>query len=150
MTTARSMPMSRADLDSLLNGLLPFAQEMLKRYGEFYPFAQAVTSEGEMVALATYTGDEHPPSQQVIEELVTALRADAVEGRYRATGICFDVRVMPPNGAPKTDAVVIALEHAAGESIEVYLPYRKKRFGRITYGELFARAAAPRIFAVPP
>ena len=50
--------MSRADLDNLLNSLLPFAQQMLKRYGEFYPFARVLTAEGEIAAVAAYTGDE--------------------------------------------------------------------------------------------
>jgi hypothetical protein len=139
--------MSRADLDRLLNALLPFAQEMLKKHGEFYPFAMALTSEGELIAVTTYTGGENPPSQQVIDELITALRADAQQGRYRATGICFDVRVLPPNGTEKSDAVAVVLEHEKGEAVQVFLPYGKKLFGRIAYGDLFATAATSRIFA---
>src|SRR3954447_24475506 len=121
---------------------------MLKRYGEFYPFARVLTAEGEIAAVAAYTGDEHPPSQVVIDELVAALRGEAGEGRLRATGICFDARVLPPGGIDKTDAVAVRLEHVDGEAVQVFLPYRKKPFRRIVCGELFATAAAAQIFSV--
>jgi hypothetical protein len=35
--------MSRPDLGSLLNVLLPFAREMLAKHGEFFPFAAAMS-----------------------------------------------------------------------------------------------------------
>jgi hypothetical protein len=138
---------NRAELDSLLDGLLRFAQQMQQKHGEFYPFAQAMTREGQVEAVATYSGDERPLSQHVIDDLISALRAGAVQKGYRAIGICSDVRVVPPHSTAKTDAVRVHLEQLGGEAVTVYLPYRKKLLGKIVYGELFASAAEPQVFA---
>jgi hypothetical protein len=142
----RRSTMSREDQDQLLNVLLPHAQELLKKYGEFYPFAASLTTDGQVELHAGYSGEEKPPSQEIIDLLVEGLRSEAQEGRFRAAGICFDVRVQPPDGQAKTDAVAVTLEHQAGDAVCVYLPYRKRFLGKIAYGDLFATAEDPQIF----
>jgi len=52
--------------------------------------------------------------------------------------VCLDVRVTPPDGSGTTDAVCACLEHATGEAVAVYQPYKKRMFGRIKYGDIFA------------
>lgn len=138
--------MSRNDLDELLNVLLPHAQQLLKKHGEFYPFAASMRHDGEIGLEAAYAGEEHPASQEVLDLLIQGFRLGAREGRYRAVGICVDVCVKSPNGHGQTDAVRVSLEHAAGNAVEVYLPYRKGLLGRITYGELFATERTPEVF----
>jgi hypothetical protein len=44
--------MAHPDLDELLNALLPFAQQLLSKHGEFYPFRSAMTTDGEIEAAA--------------------------------------------------------------------------------------------------
>lgn len=140
--------MSRPDLDSLLNALLPFAQGMLAKHGEFYPFAATLKQSGELALEASHTGDDHSASSEVLVLLETGLRqrAQAEDSVLRATGICVDARVQPPSSTEKTDAIQMKLEHVDGEAIEVFLPYRKNFLGRLKYGELFAAPGTPTVF----
>ncbi|MBI2190810.1 MAG: hypothetical protein HYU36_02350 [Planctomycetes bacterium] len=139
--------MAHPDLDELLNALYSFAQEMLAKHGEFHPFGVSLSRDGEMALEQGYTGDEHPPSEQMIDTLVGGLRAMAGKQEIRAAGICLDVRVTPPGTTEKSDAICARLEHENGEAVEVYLPYRKGWFGKIKYGEIFAGRGESKVFA---
>lgn len=88
-------PMAHPDLDALLNDLLPFAQQMLAKHGEFYPFGGSITIEDKHVSVGAKGESDHPKSQQLIDLLTQAFRRDATTGQIRAAGICFDVRVVP-------------------------------------------------------
>jgi hypothetical protein len=138
--------MSREEGDKLLNALLPFAQQMLAKHGEFHPFGAFLNEKGEVVLLAAYDGNEHPPAKELIEMMVEAVRKDALPKGYLAVGICFDVLVTPPEKTGKTDAIQVAIEYADGGAVGVYLPYKKNWFGKVRYGEIFASAAEPRVF----
>jgi len=138
--------MSREEGDKLLNALLPFAQQMLAKRGEFYPFGAFLNEKGEVVLLAAYEGNEHPPSDELIDLIIEAMRKDAPEKGYQAVGICFDVLVALPKEAKKSDAIQVAIEYSDGEAVDVYLPYQKKWFGKVRYGEIVASAADSKIF----
>src|SRR2546426_1377236 len=100
--------MAHPDLDQLLNALLPFAQQMLSKHGEFYPFGSAMTTDGQIQAHGAYDGDEHPPSQQLIDLLTQAFRQQAAAGHIRAAAICYDIRTIPPGHSEKTDAICVS------------------------------------------
>jgi hypothetical protein len=138
--------MANADLDRLLNTMLPFAQQMLAKHGEFFPFGSSMTAEGEISINAADTGDEQPPSQQLIDLLTKAYQKQAEARQLRAAGICYDARVVPPGETEKSDAVCACLEHQSGEAADVYVPYRKGCFGRIRYGKLFGAQRTPQFF----
>ncbi|MFO0828715.1 MAG: hypothetical protein U0572_11290 [Phycisphaerales bacterium] len=138
--------MAHPDLDNLMNALLPFAQQMLAKHGEFYPYGSTMTTGGEIVSQAAYSGDDHPKSQPLIELMTQAFRAMAASGEIRAAGICYDVRTIPPGQTEKTDAICLGLEHQTGQSVSVFLPYKKGWFGKIQYGELFATKRDAEIF----
>ena len=40
--------MAHPDLDKLLNVILPLAQQMLGKHGEYYPFGSSMTTEGQI------------------------------------------------------------------------------------------------------
>jgi hypothetical protein len=131
MTSWRDSASQQAqdDLDGLLNMTLPFAQQMLSKHGEFYPFGAAMTTSGETRLLAGELGQEHPASDDVLSLLVEGLRQD--RGSLRAVAICSDVRL------PDFDAIRVELEHRDGQAMAVLLPYKKKRFGRgVDYDDL--------------
>lgn len=131
--------MAHPDLDELLNALLPFAQQMLAKHGEFFPFGACMTSDGTIEMLAGQPDDsDQPPSQDVIDVLTEALRRKAEDGAIRAAGVCYDVRVRQPDSPDPTDAVCASLDHEAGDSVNVLLPYRSRRFRSPTYGDLQA------------
>jgi len=129
--------MAHPDLDELLNAVLPFAQQMLSDHGEFFPFGSAMTVDGKIEELAAFTGDERPSSEELIALLTRGLRQKATAGEIRAAAICYDVRTIPPGHSEKTDAVCVSLEHQDGETADVYLPYKKGWFGKISYGQIF-------------
>src|SRR5262245_56902618 len=139
--------MSRPDLDELLNALFPFAQQMLQKRGAFYPFGASMGIDGQVVSVAGYSGTEHPEAQEMIDFLTVSLRQEAASGQIKAAGICIDARTIPPGQTEKTDAILARLEHRDGEAIEVLLPYRKGLLGKVKYGEIFATAGTPRVFA---
>lgn len=139
--------MAHPDLDQLLNAVLPFAQQMLAKHGEFYPFGSSMSTHGEIVSHGAYDGDEHPPSQQLIDLLTQAFRQEAAEGKIRAAAICYDVRTIPPGQSQKMDAICVSTEHQNGEAADVYLPYKKRWFGKISYGEIFGGARKKEFFA---
>ncbi|MBC7782341.1 MAG: hypothetical protein H7144_00760 [Burkholderiales bacterium] len=130
-----------------MNTLIPFAQQMLAKNGEFYPFGASMGKEGELTHVGASTGSEHPASQELIKLLIAGFQRDAAEGNLRAAGICIDVRIVLPGAIEKSDAICVQLEHVNGEAIEIYVPYRKGWLGKIKYGELFASKGKSAFFA---
>jgi len=76
------------DLSGLLNTTLPFAQQMLAKCGEFYPFGATVTASGETRLLAGDVGQEYPANADVLSLLMERLRRDRWD--LRAVAICSD------------------------------------------------------------
>src|SRR5277367_666996 len=62
------------DLDGMLGATIPFAQEMLAKNGEFYPYGASLSIDGEVKMEASYTGDEQPESQALLDLLIAGLR----------------------------------------------------------------------------
>ena len=141
-------PPERDDLDALLNPILAFAQDMLRKRGEFFPFGAAMKAEDEVELVAGYTESERPPSQEVIDLLVGALRGRAAARLIKAAGICYDVRIRTEDGKT-TDAISVALEHQAGDAVTVRMPYSKGRFTGLRFGDLSAGPGERRIFTEP-
>lgn len=139
-------PTPRDEMDALLDALLPFAQQMIGKHGEFYPFAAALDSSGEIQMVAGHTGEERPDSSELIELLYEGLSQQASSGEIRAAGVCADVRVTPPGSRDVTDAIRVAIEHTGSEPVEVFLPYVGRKFRGAQYGELFAQPGTARVF----
>jgi len=138
--------MAHPDLDALLNAVLPFAQQMLAKHGEFHPVGASMNKQGEVALAAGLVDSEHPQAHEVIDMLVAGFREHASKSEIRAAVVSYDSRVVPPGGAAKTDAICAQLEHESGECVTVFLPYRKGLFGRLKYGEIFASPAEGRMF----
>lgn len=138
--------MANPQLDELLETLLPFAQDMLRKEGEFFPFGASIGQDDKVILNSTYDGNEHPESKDVIALLSEAFKQEAKDKQIKAVGICFDVFVTLPNTNNKVDAIQCSLEHLNGESISVYVPYSKSFFGGIKYGEIFVQTKERQIF----
>jgi len=78
--------------------------------------------------------------------MTIAFRDQASQGKIRAAGICFDVRVLPPGQVDKTDAIQLALEREGGDAVDVFVPYAELPDGKFTYGELFVCERIPTLF----
>lgn len=138
--------MAHPDLDQLLDALLPFAQKCLVERGEFYPFGAVVSQTGELVLQAAHGGDEPPPALEGLETLEGLLRTQAADGEIRAAGLCVAVRTQPPGQTKKIDAIHVGLEHQAGESVSVFLPYEKRWLRKPRFGELYATTREARFW----
>ena len=141
---AQPSPEAREDYNALLEMLMPFAEQMLKKHGEFFPFGAAVSATGEVGAHATYDGNETPASEEVIAMLVQGFQGEARGGKIRATGICYDGRIV--QDGKKVDAVIISLEHISGSATKTCVPYTKRLFGKYRFGELIAALDEPKVF----
>ena len=138
--------MAHQDLDMLLQSLLPFAQQMINKHGEFFPFGATMDMNGQIAMASAYTESEQPPSQECSDLLLGGFKVQAKEGKIRACGIVYDVRTIPPGQSEKVDAICARLEHSCGEAVDVFLPYSKGWLGRIKYGEIFAGCGQKIVF----
>lgn len=110
--------------EQLMDSLLPFATKMLATHGEFFPFGGTIDANGKIGMTGGWTGEEHPPSSEVISLLHSAFLGGARKGDYIATALVYDVRVMPPGEQVKTDAIAIDVSHRDGISQTVIYPYK--------------------------
>jgi len=119
------------DFDQLVNAVLPFAQHLLAKHGEFYPFGAVTTTDGEVRSTAAELGDEQPASADVLDALHAGARGEA--GAIRAAAFVADVRI------ETGDAIRVELEAAEGVAIQLVLPYKRSRLTRkVSYGTLSA------------
>lgn len=128
--------------NEMLNFLLPHAHQLQAKYGEFFPFAVEVRTNGELNPLGAKPESEHPPSQVVIDMLLSIAEPRLAAGEILAFAICLDSRLTIPGNHP-TDAICCRMWAVGEEPVAVYQPYtartkllsRRKEF---TYGELVA------------
>ena len=113
----------KEEAQRLVDASLPFAEELLTKYGEFFPIGRVIESCGAIGHHAGYPGGEQPPSGEVIEVLQQAWRRMAAEGSIRATALTYDIRTIPPGKTEKQDALCIAIDHRDAYSIRVIFPY---------------------------
>jgi hypothetical protein len=133
------------EIQELLNFLLPHAERMLTEHGEFYPYAVALDSEGEMSAVPADIGTDDPDVGDVLVALHEGLREQAAEGSIRASAIAADVTLTDPDSGETTDAVQVELDHAEGDPVDIYVPYESQDDG-IKFGELVAAEGREPVF----
>jgi len=130
----------------MLSAVVPFAEQMLKKHGEFYPYGATMNGEGKISSVAGYTGSEHPQSTEVIGMLKAAFRRDAEAGKIRACALVYDIRTVPPGKTQKMDAVAVDLDHRDGMSIVVVYPYVIAPDKTVTMSQSFAVKGKNEIF----
>jgi hypothetical protein len=127
-----------SDLDRLMGAAVEAATRLLSKDGEFYPFALAMTSAGEVVSPAVDPGDEHPTADAVVQLLLSQLR-ESRDG-LRAVALCTDVRLKGDDGTER-DAIRVELEAPGAEPLAVVVPYAERRLD-----EPFGMPAERRVF----
>jgi hypothetical protein len=91
-------------------------------------------------------GDEHPQSQEMIDELSLVLIANAFPHKTVALGLAYDIHFANSKDEPKRDAIRVDLEHASGESITVIVPYTQTGNRTIELEEPVSEAKTPQWF----
>jgi hypothetical protein len=134
------------DLEQLLSAVMPFAEQMLMKYGEFIPYGSTVNGDGKIAAVGGDTGDQHPKSQETIDLLRGAFRRQAQAGTIVACALVYDIRTIPPGQSKKTDAVAVNLDHRGGMSIIVIYPYSIEN-KKVALGKSWAVKGEGKIFS---
>ena len=117
----------KADCEVVMNFGLPLVEELLKRHGEFLPFAAAMRPNGEIVCLGAYDGREVPSLAGSFAEIIRSLKDTLIAGarrqEYMATALFYEVGFTLPSSSERRDAVAVSLNHRDGYSVVVLLPY---------------------------
>ena len=122
------------DFEKLLDATFPFVEDLLKKYGEFFPLASAIDKTDRIAQVGTYDGDEQPLSDKVIADLKVGLRQGAKKGDYKAIAIFYDVKAVDPNTNQKTDAVAVIVENGS-IAYKLFFPYTLTKDSVLTFGE---------------
>jgi hypothetical protein len=127
----------RADMDSVLDEGIRTAIFFLEKNSEFFPFAVALSRQGEIRHVQGYTGEEQPASPKVIELLQRGLKADASSGFIMCCGVITDVRLRHRDTGESSDAIRVEIEHAAANPVTCYLSYHLEA-GKVVHGDITA------------
>jgi hypothetical protein len=136
---------AKAEVEELMNAMLPFVEDMLAEQGEFYPYGAAMDEEGEIYAAAGFEDLENPAAEEIIEIIRAGFREGAKAGNLKATALFVDMLVEPPDDNEKVDAVAVFLDHRDNYSVVVFFPYVIDS-GEIRFGEIFASEGQHDIF----
>ena len=115
--------MASQHLDTLLTEGVTFAASLLKKNGEFFPFAVALTKDGEIRHVQARLEEEQPSSDDVIGFLQKGLRNAVSEGAYCSTAIVSDVKLRDRYSGEDNDAIRVAMEDEDSLPITCYVPY---------------------------
>jgi hypothetical protein len=130
---------AQADMDDLLNVVLPFAEQTLAKHGELFPFGAAISTSGEAEMVAADLGDDQPLSQDLLDVLYEGGRASS--GSRRAMAFVADVSV---SGG---DAIRVEVEHRDGLALQILVPYTRSRFRKaVTLGQMSAAPGNPHVW----
>jgi hypothetical protein len=134
-----------SEIQELLNFLLPHAERMLSQHGEFYPYAVALDSHGELSPVPPEIESDDPDVTDVLVALHRGLREQAAEGAIRASAIAADVTLTDPDTGETTDAVQVELDHADADPVDIYVPYETEG-DDVKFGELVAAQGREPVF----
>jgi hypothetical protein len=135
----------KADANAIYNILEGVAREQLSGAGSVVPCGAFVRVTG-TTELHMVVDDDAATQQDFEAALLESLRPLVTTGQVRAVGWCLDVRTRLPRSDVPTDAIVIVMEHRAGQALHCFIPYHRNGRGVLQYGEPFSAPASPRLF----
>lgn len=134
------------DVETLLGGLVPFAEKMLDEHREFFPFGGHINASGEMALDSAHTGNERPKSQELIDMLLSSFRQRAASHELRACAVVYDIRTVPPGKSEKQDAICVSVDHLSGYSAHIVYPYRFGPSGGLAMDDAYALRGDATVF----
>src|ERR1700733_3172000 len=109
----------------LWDALLPAAQGLLAKNGEFLPLAAKIDTDGALThCMAHEEGKEWSLSMTLVQILREEFSKEAVEKRIVASAIAYDCRVQLDENSTG-DAIMFDLEDPASGRLFVFVPYDK-------------------------
>jgi hypothetical protein len=134
-----------ADIQALINIFFPFAEELLVKYGEFFPYAGATTIEGEFVSVGFHDNKEHPDSEKVIADLKNSLKKGSE--KFLVAAVFYEVKTKDADTGESNDAIAVFVEHKNGEkAYEFFYPYKLEGEENFEVGESYGNGVPREIY----
>ncbi|HVW77151.1 MAG TPA: hypothetical protein VHB45_06020 [Alloacidobacterium sp.] len=112
------------DANELLNMCVNYARRMLKRYGEFGPFAFSLSPQRELVNETTAHKELPPDPAMLLELLQKQLTERGGKREILAAATAANVTMGKPSAEGFTDALMVEIEHQTGYCVKAFVPYR--------------------------
>lgn len=136
----------KAEVELLLNELYPFAEKMLRTYGEFNPFGGYIDATARMVHAGLEEIETEESGTEKWNRLVDGLRRIIVEKGARACGFVVNVTLPRDNGVDKEDAIRVFLEHKDGYCADVFYCYSLSESYDVSITRSYAQQGVPVFF----
>ncbi|MEJ7736060.1 MAG: hypothetical protein WKF97_01425 [Chitinophagaceae bacterium] len=107
------------DIQALLQIFLPFAEELLVKYGEFHPYAGATTITGEFVSVGSHKTTDHPDSRKAINQLKHT--AQSGSDQYLVVAVFYEAISKDGQTGETADAIGVFVEHKESETAYEFL-----------------------------
>lgn len=134
-------------VEELLDAIFPFVEELLVKNGEFYPVAAAIKTDDQVAMVGSWDGNDNPLSEDVIKSLKAGLREGAVNGKYKAAAILYDVTVTDNETKEKQNAIAALVENNIdAEAFTLYYVYQLTDDNELEYGESWRSEKEKEIF----
>lgn len=114
----------RDDANELLNISVNYARRMLRRYGEFGPFAFSLDEKRELVNETTPRKDLPPDPALLLELLQQQITERSHKKEIIAASTAANVSLSKPSAEGFTDALLVEIEHQNGYCVKAFVPYR--------------------------
>lgn len=135
------------ELGLLIDKSFPFVEDLLKKYGEYYPFSFVLNNDDTVQPVGRHDGDDKPDSEVVIKGLKELLKIETKKHKIKGIAIFYDVKTTDPETNQKTDAVAVFVEHRDGQqAYTFYYPYKLTDKKELTFRHSFGSSAAREIF----
>ena len=127
------------DIQNIIDYSHEFAEKMLNKGKEYYPFGAKIGNNGELVAVGYKDNEsDFPESQKVINELTAEFERELNIGEIKAYGLTYDVRVQRGHLKDKTNAILIDIYHRNSNEIpKYYFTYSWNENNELIFGESF-------------
>lgn len=135
-----------AQLQTLMQSLLPFAAENLAEFGEFYPFGGALTATLTTVPVVGQKEGEFIDQQAAANAVIAEFKKGISEQGFIATALFTDITIQAADPRQSTKAVAIYLEHQQGKAMVVHFPYRVLQ-GQLQWGKMIVNPSVAMVFA---
>jgi hypothetical protein len=143
----------REDANEVLNASVTYAKRMLRKYGQFAPFAYRMKEDGDIALEVVAQHDMPPEPAMLLDLLYQQLGERAKKGLLLASAVASNVSMGKPSKEGHTDAVMVEIEHNSGYAMRAFVPYRITGgqvhgfFPRVVrFGALLTQEGAPRLF----
>lgn len=143
----------REDANEVLNASVTYAKRMLRKYGQFAPFAHRMRDDGEVALEIVAQNDMPPDPEMLLDLLFQQLHERADKGFITAAALASNVTMAKPSKEGYTDAIMVDIEHRDGYAVQAFVPYRITGgqlhgfFPRVVrFGALRIQDGKPRLF----